>query len=324
MPARQFTLNERSKKIGASDIPVMLGMSKFRTPMELLHEKKGEAVPNQVGNAAVWGTYLEPFVCEMAEKEKGFKLRQVHKQVVHPAMDYFGCHLDRKISGTPTTNVEVKTLTTRTRSEWDSNENQLPDHYYMQVQAQMACDPKLTHTLVIGAILDSRELIYRWIPRDEETIEFIEVEVKYFWEECVHGISRPRNLRYDDYKDTYFSRESVDYVDSDGMGLLLEIANLKAQKSSLETEISRMEEKIAERMAAVDELQATDETWLARFRPMETKRLNVKRLREDHPDLCKDYTEVTEKRSLRLNLKAIRESYVVSNDRQPEAAQTLN
>ena len=108
------------------------------------------------------------------------------------------------------------------------------------------------------------------------------------------------------------------------MGLLLNVANLKAQKSSLETEISKMEEKIAERMANVDELQATDETWLARFRPMETKRLNVKRLREDHPSLCKDYTEVTEKRSLRLNLKAIRESYVVSNEPQPEATQALN
>jgi len=200
MPARQFTPDERSKKIGASDIPVMLGMSKFRTPMELLHEKKGEAVPSEVGNAAIWGTYLEPFVCEMAEKEKGFKLRQVHKQVVHPKMGYFGCHLDRKISGTPTTNVEIKTLTTRTRGEWDSNENQLPDTYYIQVQAQMACDPKLAHTLVIGAILDSRELIYRMIPRDEETIEFIEAEVKFFWEECVQGISRPRNLRYDDQR----------------------------------------------------------------------------------------------------------------------------
>lgn len=304
-------MEERRQYIGASDVAIICGLSKFKSATQLLMEKRGQHDGDAASHAAEWGTYMEDGVALLAQKKLDVKMKRVHKRLIHSKMPYFSALLDRKIVGQPEVDVEIKTLLRATYNAWADNENGVADHIYLQVQAQMACDKRLTKALVIAALQDARELKFHWIDRDEDTIATIEEEVEFFWQNCVLGTSPPRHRTKEDFKFDLFERRNTEIADHEAMDLLKELARLKKYKKSCEEEQGRLEDKLAERMGEVDELTDESENWLSRFRDMESSRLNVKRLREDHPELAKAYTETKVMRSLRLNSKAIHENITV-------------
>ncbi len=55
---------ERKDGLGGSDIGAILGMSKYRTPVDVWAEKTGRAAPAESNLAMRFGTYAEQFVAE--------------------------------------------------------------------------------------------------------------------------------------------------------------------------------------------------------------------------------------------------------------------
>ena len=68
-----FTVEERRKYIGGSDIAVVMGMSRWKTPLKLWLEKTGQAEPDDLSQveAVQLGTELEEFVAQKFAKESG-------------------------------------------------------------------------------------------------------------------------------------------------------------------------------------------------------------------------------------------------------------
>jgi putative phage-type endonuclease len=124
-------LELRKHGIGASDIPVILGMSKYKTPYELWAEKTGKVEPEPAGEAAERGHILEDAVATFYEKRTSAKTRRsngICRLKEHP---WAFCSLDRTIEGEEGL-VEIKTSTSRA---WELDP--VPDFVQAQVQYQM-------------------------------------------------------------------------------------------------------------------------------------------------------------------------------------------
>ena len=55
-------LEYRRLGIGGSDASVVCGINRYKSPVELWLDKTSQLPPQEAGEAAYWGTQLEPFV----------------------------------------------------------------------------------------------------------------------------------------------------------------------------------------------------------------------------------------------------------------------
>jgi putative phage-type endonuclease len=129
----QEWLDFRKGKIGASDAPVIMGLSPWMTPLELYNEKVlGKERPSNW--AMERGKELEPKAREMMEKMLLIKLEP--KVVTHPEHEWMIASLDG-ISEDGKTAVEIK-CPSSIASHLKAMGSEIPDHYQCQMQHQMA------------------------------------------------------------------------------------------------------------------------------------------------------------------------------------------
>lgn len=317
MVAQSYTREERSTYLGASDIPVIFGLSKFRNAMDLLKEKKGipSIEDSQESAPIVWGNYLEDTIAQLAERELDFKLRRERKRAQHKQLPFLSCQIDRAVEGQPTLKVEIKTTTSRTYNQWEDEKHGVPMPYYLQVQTQMACKPAVEKTLIIAAVLDQRKLHFHWIERNDEDIEIIEKEADYFWNECVLGDAQPRFMQAADYRDTYFKRSGAQMCTEEFVYLAHMLKKANHHKKELEEVIDGLQRKVMAVMGDAEEVINESNVWLARFKPQSRASLDTTRLRKENPEIYNQYLKpVEEKRVLRFNYKSLPEESVVLKD----------
>ncbi len=71
-------LEYRKTGIGGSDASVVCGINKYKSPVELWMEKTGQLPYQEAGEAAYWGTQLEPMVRTEFTKRTGIEVMSTH------------------------------------------------------------------------------------------------------------------------------------------------------------------------------------------------------------------------------------------------------
>jgi len=122
----------RRSKIGASDAPVILGLSPYKTKFQLWEEKVLGKDQEQTGGMAR-GAALESKARECFEQLTGIPV--LPKVVIHPQNDWMMASLDG-ITFDGTTIVEIKCPNKEVHALAEKGE--LPEHYMAQVQHQFA------------------------------------------------------------------------------------------------------------------------------------------------------------------------------------------
>ena len=67
-------ITDRTKYIGGSDMPVILGVSQYKTPIDLFLEKTGKSTPETTAEQERFfrrGKRAEPYLLAILEEEKG-------------------------------------------------------------------------------------------------------------------------------------------------------------------------------------------------------------------------------------------------------------
>lgn len=91
----------RNRGVGGSDIPILLGLSKYCTRRELWAYKTRRLARLPVGPAAEWGHLTEPLVADWFARKTGQPVREVKGTVQHPHVDYAIANLDRIAGSEP-------------------------------------------------------------------------------------------------------------------------------------------------------------------------------------------------------------------------------
>lgn len=171
---------DRSTFIGASDVPVIMGMSPFKTYSCLMGEKLGmvepqpDSLPMQVGRA------LEPMLLHYAMRELGACRTVGYQQ--HESQPYFKALPDGQVVESLNL-VEIKTsgICGPAMEDWGKfGTDEIPLHYMWQVQAQLACVAEASLCHLVALIAGRGVGIYN-IRRSTSAIIRLEREVDRFW-----------------------------------------------------------------------------------------------------------------------------------------------
>jgi putative phage-type endonuclease len=123
----------RRQGIGASDAPVIMGETPFKTPKTLWSLKTGRMQEEPAGPAARRGRELEPFARRAYERRTGTQMEPVC--MVHEGFEWMRASLDG-LSFDGSTLLEIKCpLSLRDRAS--AQEGRIPSQYHAQLQHQL-------------------------------------------------------------------------------------------------------------------------------------------------------------------------------------------
>lgn len=179
----------RRSGIGASEIGAILGLSKWRTPLDVYAEKLGYTEPQPDNPALRWGRILEPAVASAYAEAHGVELVPGS----HIRKEFDGCPFlltPDYLSEEEARVVEIKTAGSHMAREWgQSGEDGAPMNYAAQtalyIWALTLCGG------VIAALIGGQD--YREYPqaRDEELETALLTSGAKFWRDHVLAQNPP-------------------------------------------------------------------------------------------------------------------------------------
>ncbi len=134
-------LEMRKSKIGASDSPIILGVSPYpnRTALALWKEKTGRCEPPHINQAMQRGHDLEPMIRDRYEQQIDDSF--LPSVVTHPEHDYLIASLDGlNFNGDKL--LEIKCCNKEVFNQ--AKNGVVVPHYYTQIQHQLSCVPQAT------------------------------------------------------------------------------------------------------------------------------------------------------------------------------------
>lgn len=178
-------MNDRTKFIGGSDIAAVLGISPWKTTVDLWLDKTTPRADN-ASQVKRRGNRLEPYIADMITSEFGLQLVKRNERYRDERVPYFAAEIDAE---TDTENVEIKTVHPFKAGDWGTADtDELPIHYVAQAQWGLGVTGRsLCH--VFPLIGD--DLRHYRVERDDETIEALRAKASEFWTKFVEPRVRP-------------------------------------------------------------------------------------------------------------------------------------
>lgn len=191
-------LEHRKNFIGASDAPVIMRVSPWRTPYQLWQEKLGLGGEQKETRAMTYGKDMEEIARKKYVEHTGNKLLTDGKDtlIYHPEKSFLmasldGITIDKSIA------LEIKNVCAEDHAI--AKAGKIPDKYIPQVQHQLSCDLdiKMVHYFSYRKADDDFALVE--VERDEKYIEKLTKEETKFWNSVLDLNSPPLTDR--DYLD---------------------------------------------------------------------------------------------------------------------------
>lgn len=251
-------LQERQAGLGGSDIAAALGMSNWKTPLELYLEKTGQIIPPDISanDNVHFGIVLEDAVAEEFSRRTGLKVRRNNQHLIHPEYDFLAANIDRAVVGKPfglKCGLECKTADKwAARFGWGdgatfdrdedgnlvlvSEDDEVPTPYLLQCAHYMAItDSPLWFLAVLIGGNDFR--IYT-IRRNQQLEKIMLQRAAKFWTQNVLAEKEPAPITLLDLETLYAkdNGESVEATD-EIIKAWADIKELQAQKSAIETRL---------------------------------------------------------------------------------------
>lgn len=257
MNARQEWLTRRQSGIGGSDVAAILGMSPWKTPLDVYLSKVQpitDEAADDMSEAALWGALLEDVVAREAARRNAYQIQRINGLAVHPRHACLIANLDRVIVApgtrarlTPTGGLagaagimEVKTASAYKAGEWGrpDDEEAIPIAYaaqamhYLAVTGQDWCE--------FAVLIGGQKFISKRLERDEQTIAGITDKCLEFWEQHVMPRRPPEPINSADVL-KLFPKDNTLAIDANANALeaLSQARALKEQIRALDTELDR-------------------------------------------------------------------------------------
>ena len=127
---------ERHSGLGGSDAAPALGLSPYRSALELFLEKREQRAPSSAQLAAFrWGHLLEPVIRQEYANVTGRVVRLPQGTLRHPKHSFLVAHLD----GVTDDQRVFEAKTARSADGWGKpGTEEVPHHYLIQVQHYLA------------------------------------------------------------------------------------------------------------------------------------------------------------------------------------------
>ena len=188
--SREEWLSVRGQGIGSSDAAVAVGISPYKSPLELWLEKteRQDAADLTENDAVFWGTTLEHTIATVYAERTGVKVRRLNAVLQHPEHTFMLANLDRVVQHPTDGNgiLEVKTAGVNSAKFWEEG---VPDSYQCQVLHQLAVTGK--EWCDVAVLIGGQDFrVYR-VVRDEAKIADLIQREAQFWQYVLDDIPPP-------------------------------------------------------------------------------------------------------------------------------------
>ncbi len=294
-------LKLRKQGIGGSDASVVCGINRYKSPIELWLDKTDQLPIQEAGEAAYWGTILEPLVVSEFTKRTGIEVSR-HKQLLqskeHPFMlanlDGICEHPDYG-----TVIFEAKTASAYKAGEW---EDAIPDEYLLQIQHYMAVTGY--RGAYIAVLIGGNTFKWRFIERDEELIALLIQLESEFWSYVqsetpppLYGSDASANFLANRFPTSAPKSQIV--LPENAAELIAEYAAASEQIKAV-TEKKQEAENLLKAMLGDNEIGTTADH-IVTWKSVAQERLDSKTLKSEHPTLFKKYANKTSYRRFSIN-----------------------
>ncbi len=284
---REEWLAERNRGIGGSDIATILGLNKWKSPLQLFLEKTGKVVAEDLSDKEViyWGNVLEDVVAKEFERRTGKKVRKRHVMFCDDKYPYMRANVDREVVGENAV-LECKTTDKRNADQWV--DDQVPANYILQCQWYMMI--RGYEKAYIACLIGGNQFVFKEIERDEELIEIIKGKAVEFWETNVLGDVEP-DADYMDkaaYKQLTLCPDAIELPDDIDFKIEL-LEEIKRDEKTLKQTKDKLEAEIKQAMQG-HEVGLTSKYRL-NWKKSVQKRFDSKRFKEEQAELNEKYTK---------------------------------
>lgn len=195
MNDRAEWLRQRQRGIGGSDVSAILGLSPWKTPLDIYLSKVEPIEDKEMSEPAYWGTVLEDVVAQEYARRSGRKVQRINAMLSHPDHDWMLANLDRtvvtegsrarigpdgRLAGADGL-LECKTAGMYASADWgrDGDDDAIPTHYAAQAMWYLAVTglPWIDFACLIGG----QRFVTKRMERDEATIKALQQQCEAFW-----------------------------------------------------------------------------------------------------------------------------------------------
>lgn len=260
----------RKNAVGCSEIGVIMGKSKYMTPLELWRIKLGKANQKTIkpSLAMKHGIHAESFIADQYADRTGYRLENPQLTVKHPSAPLVGT-ADRLVyTGQGKYNIlEIKTVSPfqfTAANGWGAEGSQdVPETYYLQAVGYMAihdCEWCDFAVLVGGAELKFYH-VTRSLTVEKSVLQFVD----WWWMQ--HVIKGKEPVGMDLAPDT---QHKAFYCDATMTSLLLDLEAIDTQIKDLQNSRQDVQDNILKACGMATELRQGNEL-LATVRRLKTK-----------------------------------------------------
>jgi putative phage-type endonuclease len=304
---RSEWLEIRKRGIGSSDAAAAVGLSPYKSQLELWMEKTGRAPAKEehqgLEDPRFWGTLLEPYVAMAYQQKTERRVRKVNAVLQHPTYSFMLANIDREVVGCP----DVQVLECKTAGEFGSRlwKEGVPEYVQLQVQHQLAVTGK--DSADVAVLLCGQKLEIHRIQRDEEVIARLVVLESRFWE-CVEAERPPPADGSDSaakaLRHLYQGNDtSLDFTGDSGLCQIFNgLAALRAELDAKEQLAEQLKQTLQQAMGDASKAVFANGVLTYR-RAKDSVALDIKRLTAEHPALAAQYI-VTRTGARRFTLTA--------------------
>ena len=295
-------LEYRKLGIGGSDASVVCGINRYKSPVELWLDKTNQIPAQEAGEAAYWGTQLEPFVRAEFTKRTGIEV--IHKTELLQSEEYsfMLANLDGEceVPDYGACVFEAKTASAYKAGEW---EDTIPDEYMCQIQHYMAVTG--CAGAYIAVLIGGNTFRWKFVERDEELISMLIELESAFWNDVQDCTPPP--LDGSDASAKFLSQRFPSSTPQSHITLPDTAAALLSEYDEACAQLEIVTEKKQKAENLLKEMMGDNEVGTAggrvvTWKSVSQERLDSKTLKAEHPVLYKKYANKSSYR--RFTIKA--------------------
>ena len=299
-----FASRIRPLGLGGTDIGAILGLSPYKTPLELWSELvSGEQPADRDLIHLRFGQHAESFIASEYERATDLFTAVHSPTLFHKKHGFMFGHVDRFVLETPDTPavvdgtitaeklLECKTSSPFSKNDWgEPGTDQVPPLYLVQCAWYMAITECRSADLAV--LIGNSDFRVYTIDRDLELEELILSHAQHFWQEHVIGQTPPTPINVQDAS-ILFPKESSGLTIEANESLLESIRAYQdsfAKAQTISTECERLKLEILSYMGNAEKLTHAGKTLATWKCAKASNRIDTKALAQAHPDIVCAFT----------------------------------
>lgn len=294
--SREEWLHWRKRGIGGSDVAALLGISKWKSELELWLGKTNQADDLVEENEAMeWGHIMEPVIRNHFAEVMGKPVVEVKAIMQHPEYPFMLADVDGLTvddDGNPAI-LEIKTASEYKRGEWKDD---IPPYYQTQVQHYLAVTG--VSKAYVAVLIGGNSFKVFEVDADSEVQRMLIAVEREFWNKVqnmirpeIDGSDAATKLLDRAYgggmkEQIILPEQAIEYVNR-YIEASAEEDNAKAKKQDAANHIKEF-------MRDYEKAKCLDYT--ISWKPVSSERLDSKALKEQEPEVYSRYAKTTTSR----------------------------